>query len=680
MPVGPRSHAACCSTCVWTNDNIHLAPLPTVPTNHHLLTLLHHDHHHDHHDEQSIAFDKGCATLPCATCCWVWVDDSMASSSSSSSSPLLLLLPLSPSLTPAGTPPTVGTTANTGTSPLAPTPPPMTDLIHRPGIEARKARNPARSQSPASTLPRSGTTSPVNGDLHRLQSRSPKSIQAQSFPFGAVVPEATSPPTSSSGTYYSASDRYSSSTRNSVWTTRSTATVSTQYSVDDVPPVPKTTQGLEIVTDSCQRSPTSEATLQQPHSLSPTQAPRTPSAPPKPHRPTSRPDLTPIRTRSTGKVELEGQLVNTVALTLAATANHGPIQHLRIPGTKGSRLYEFLKTVLPTMSEHLLTLDLANCNLSHLPSELQMCTRLRQLVVSANPLGNPPPWLGHLTKLHTLVWDRTGASTMPTELAQLRYLTTLNVAQNQLSVPPTWLYRLLQLHTLHLEGNPFSEPWNEMLLPVIQSAPQSHQPSRVSISTRSSHPSSSNASLYPSSPPTPNEPAGTHGATLHLPATPHKSRPKSPLPSPRKASLASVASGASGASGSSKGQPVHRDSISRRWTAKLKRTSGRTLGMESTGSEEGTEQLSLGSPSSTSASEDPWSMSRTLSRTRVVSVPVYDPVRECNEPNADELHSALDQLSTTSGKDGPVDDHKTKVQTLLSYLRDLEHLCPPQPV
>lgn len=253
---------------VARSPDIHPA-IPPATYYHPRLDLLHGLCHDDvpSHSLQGVVF-RWASTLGC----WV-IDPRTCSSSpspSSSSSSSLLLLPLSPCSTPARRSPLVGNTANTRTSSFVPTTPHMTDLIQHPAgpvdtqRQAIGSRYPARSLSPPSAFPRSNTTSPVNvtGDLHRVRSLSPKSIQVQSLPLGAVPDSTSPPPTSSSGTYYSASKRYSNSTRNSVWTTRSSATVSTQYSVDNVPPpVPESTQGLGAVNDLCQCSPTSKVTL-----------------------------------------------------------------------------------------------------------------------------------------------------------------------------------------------------------------------------------------------------------------------------------------------------------------------------------------------------------------------------------------------------------------------------------
>lgn len=556
---------------------------------------------------------------------------------------------------------------------------------------------------------------------------------------------------------YSGSARHSSSTRASrasVWTMRSTATSATQYSLDlERPPLPdlprcEPPHGLGIVADDeaeaegeldldhehphghaaelargCGKGlgftirarvpsrngsvqsnePSQNGSVQSNESMTLDSLDFQPHAQDNTSRHAVRPHVAPISTAphlppGAGKLHLEGKSVREVAVALASIARDGPVQHMDIPGTYDSRLDELLDVVLPTMSGHLLTLDVSDCNLQRLPLSLSSCTSLRELRVSGNTLGNPPPWIGQLANLRTLVWDDTGATEIPESLASLHHLASLSLANNCLTSPPVWLYRLPHLCLLHIEGNPFLEPWMEMLIPVIQSALPLSQRSSVLLSsarTSSSHHSSSScqASLSISSPGTsaslvasPLLPPAAGVLASTMPRSP--SRPKSPgLTHPLLGPPARKFSGTR--------PPVHsKEKIAHRLTAKLKRQvklppqpPAPSGGLGSDGSLVET----LSGPLMPGSDNDfsPPLISRTSSRNRVVSGPVYDDSapsslgaeRRTSLPDLSLLESALQQLST-SGQDGSSllsrrDDHKLKLNSLIRYLRDLDDLCNP---
>lgn len=188
----------------------------------------------------------------------------------------------------------------------------------------------------------------------------------------------------------------------------------------------------------------------------------------------------PLSAHST--VQLSRHPIYLISKAVATALALGPVRHLRVPGAWGGDLPQLLDSVLPALGHDLISLDLSHCNLRIWPKSLRACTCLEELVLSDNPLGDPPAWLGDLRTLRLLTLDRVGLSGLPTECAMLDRLTSLSLAHNRLTQPPIWLYRLPHLQRLCIDANPFEPPWTGVVAPLLPLQPRASTSSSADAS------------------------------------------------------------------------------------------------------------------------------------------------------------------------------------------------------
>ena len=101
-------------------------------------------------------------------------------------------------------------------------------------------------------------------------------------------------------------------------------------------------------------------------------------------------------------------------------------------------------------------LYLDNNNLSSLPKEIGLLTKLETLYLNNNNLSSLPKEIGLLTKLETLYLDNNNLSSLPKEIGLLTKLRYLYLDNNNLSSLPKEIGDLSELETLYLNNNNFS--------------------------------------------------------------------------------------------------------------------------------------------------------------------------------------------------------------------------------
>jgi|CXWL01.1.fsa_nt_gi Leucine-rich repeat (LRR) protein len=99
-------------------------------------------------------------------------------------------------------------------------------------------------------------------------------------------------------------------------------------------------------------------------------------------------------------------------------------------------------------------LELAECGLVELPSEIGGLTRLKSLLVWGNELTSLPPSIGHLTSLDWLNLHQNEIAMLPSEITGLTALTSLDLGGNGLKELPPVVCRLDALTSLDLSRNP----------------------------------------------------------------------------------------------------------------------------------------------------------------------------------------------------------------------------------
>jgi leucine-rich repeat protein SHOC2 len=102
--------------------------------------------------------------------------------------------------------------------------------------------------------------------------------------------------------------------------------------------------------------------------------------------------------------------------------------------------------------EHLLTLDLSNCELKQLPTTIKYLLRLRILRVPNNNLEKLPEEVASLTKLTHLEADCNRLTRLPENLGANQLLSTLSLSENQLHCLPERI-SCSQLGLLNVSNN-----------------------------------------------------------------------------------------------------------------------------------------------------------------------------------------------------------------------------------
>lgn len=115
----------------------------------------------------------------------------------------------------------------------------------------------------------------------------------------------------------------------------------------------------------------------------------------------------------------------------------------------------FLTQLPPEIDElkNLTTLYLSGNNLKKLPIEITKLQSLRNLDLAYNQLTHLPPEVKKLEKLKTLYLSGNDLIQLPLEIMELKYLTTLYLSGNQLTKLPPEIKKLKNLAKLYLSGN-----------------------------------------------------------------------------------------------------------------------------------------------------------------------------------------------------------------------------------
>jgi small GTP-binding protein len=98
-------------------------------------------------------------------------------------------------------------------------------------------------------------------------------------------------------------------------------------------------------------------------------------------------------------------------------------------------------------------LDLSNCNLSNLPTQIYNLKYLRKLNLNSNRLTSLPPEIGKLTNLVEICLYNNQLSSLPQEIGNLTNLIEIKLYKNQLSSLPPEIGNLTKLVRLSLHDN-----------------------------------------------------------------------------------------------------------------------------------------------------------------------------------------------------------------------------------
>ncbi|KAG8905499.1 hypothetical protein FRB99_008844 [Tulasnella sp. 403] len=167
-----------------------------------------------------------------------------------------------------------------------------------------------------------------------------------------------------------------------------------------------------------------------------------------------------------------GLIVNLTGMSVVGVDIKPGTTHVVMPSSTSPELVpSFLDSILPTICNTLLALDISGNSLAFLPPTLATCVVLEELNIGVNPLRSLPHWLAELANLRVLIADATGISIIPGELARLNGLRTLSVRRNRLHSLPSWLCLLTNMEWLLVDDNPFLEPWKHLLDPLFNPVP-----------------------------------------------------------------------------------------------------------------------------------------------------------------------------------------------------------------
>ncbi|KZT74682.1 hypothetical protein DAEQUDRAFT_719862 [Daedalea quercina L-15889] len=159
----------------------------------------------------------------------------------------------------------------------------------------------------------------------------------------------------------------------------------------------------------------------------------------------------------------------------------------------------FLNTILPSIANTLLALDISANFLVALPPALSACYNLEELNIASNPIRALPEFLSRLASLRVLIVDSTGISTLPESLSTLDKLHTLSFRRNKLHALPSWLCLLSSLETLLVDDNPFQGPWKALMEPLLAKQPMTplYPPSTPMFSLKSASLASTHTETEP---------------------------------------------------------------------------------------------------------------------------------------------------------------------------------------
>lgn len=104
------------------------------------------------------------------------------------------------------------------------------------------------------------------------------------------------------------------------------------------------------------------------------------------------------------------------------------------------------------------SLDLSGNNLTTLPPEIGLLTKLYQLNLSNNNLTSLPTEIGKLTSLTQLMVYKNQLTALPPEIGNLTNLNILYISDNKLTTLPPEVSKLTKLTILDIRGNDITTP------------------------------------------------------------------------------------------------------------------------------------------------------------------------------------------------------------------------------
>ncbi|MBF0430115.1 MAG: leucine-rich repeat domain-containing protein [Fibrobacteria bacterium] len=116
-----------------------------------------------------------------------------------------------------------------------------------------------------------------------------------------------------------------------------------------------------------------------------------------------------------------------------------------------------MEEVVTTNKEHrIISLNLSNMGISHIPPNIAEIDQLEILTLSRNRLSSLPPEISALSQLKHLDLSRNAVVMLPDSINKLGSLIILNLERNRLMVVPPGVFRLKHLEILNLNHNQIS--------------------------------------------------------------------------------------------------------------------------------------------------------------------------------------------------------------------------------
>ena len=104
------------------------------------------------------------------------------------------------------------------------------------------------------------------------------------------------------------------------------------------------------------------------------------------------------------------------------------------------------------------SLNLSNCDLPFIPSNIQVLSQLKVFNLSDNGLKKLPLSICDIPNLENLNLSGNKIEALPNDIHKLRYLKILDLRRNNITSLPEGIFSLREIHTILLKDNPLEIP------------------------------------------------------------------------------------------------------------------------------------------------------------------------------------------------------------------------------
>ncbi|MCK4935176.1 MAG: leucine-rich repeat domain-containing protein [Simkaniaceae bacterium] len=117
------------------------------------------------------------------------------------------------------------------------------------------------------------------------------------------------------------------------------------------------------------------------------------------------------------------------------------------------KLLSFPRSIFALTLTNIESINIENCALTSIPSEIGDFGCLKELILRNNQLQELPESIGDLKALERLIVEKNALQALPSTISRLLNLRRLNAAHNNLTTLPDEMNKMVKLNQIYLEGN-----------------------------------------------------------------------------------------------------------------------------------------------------------------------------------------------------------------------------------